>query len=151
MELLISFKHQLEPIVIRLRGKNNEPTGAKFTPKDLEEGAISIARALWGTYKDVNGRSQSVSGDMTQVRVVPGLSDAAHFIVAKYLSYCSEIAWHSGDKTYYALYNSSISYSLWNSNLCHFSPDENHNLLMIRLSRTRTNDPVWEKSYKEVI
>ena len=24
-----------------------------------------------------------------------------------------------------------------------FSPDESHNLLMIRLSRTRQNDPVW--------
>ena len=35
--------------------KNNKDTGAKFTPEDdLEEGAISIAKALWGKYKDVN-------------------------------------------------------------------------------------------------
>ena len=57
---------------------NNKSTGATFTPEDLEEGAISIVRALWGKYKDVNGKLQSVGGDMAKLRYVPGLSDAAH-------------------------------------------------------------------------
>mgnify|MGYP003336629456 CR=1 FL=1 len=36
-----------------------------------------LLRDLWGTCKDVNGKSQSVAGDMTKVRFVPGFSDAA--------------------------------------------------------------------------
>ena len=52
--------------------------GAKVTPADREEGAVAIATALWGKYKDVNGKWQSVNGDMTKVIYVPGLSEAAH-------------------------------------------------------------------------
>ena len=36
--------------------KNNKHAGAKFTPEDLEEGAISIAEALWGKYHVMNGK-----------------------------------------------------------------------------------------------
>ena len=60
---------------------NNKATGAKFTPADLEEGAVAIANALSGKYKDVNGKWQSVSGDMTKVNYVPGLSEAAHTLL----------------------------------------------------------------------
>ena len=60
---------------------NNKATGAKFTPADLEEGAVAIATALWGKYKDVNGKWQSVNGDMTKVNYVPGLSEAAHTLL----------------------------------------------------------------------
>ena len=65
--------------------KNNKSTGAKFSPQDIEEGAISIAKALWGKYKDLRGKSQSVGGDMTKVRFVPGLSDAAHLFIKNIL------------------------------------------------------------------
>ena len=36
---------------------------------------------------------------------------------------------------------------MWHSNLCYFLfPDEKHNLLMVRLSRTRLEDSVWHNS-----
>ena len=61
--------------------KNNKDTGAKFTLSDLEEVATSIAKALWGKYRDVSGKLQNVPGYMTKVCYVPGLSDAAHLLL----------------------------------------------------------------------
>ena len=51
--------------------------GPDVTAKNLEEGAICLFRALGSTYKDMNGRTQSVKGDMTKLRYVPSLTDAA--------------------------------------------------------------------------
>ena len=61
--------------------KTHKATGAKFTPRDLETGAVAIAEALWGKYKDVNGKLQAVNGDITKVSYVPGLSEAAHVLL----------------------------------------------------------------------
>ena len=61
--------------------KNGKATGAQFTPQDIENGAVAIAQALWGKYKDVNGRLQTVNGDITKVSYVPGLSEAAHVLL----------------------------------------------------------------------
>jgi len=51
--------------------------GPDVTAKILEEGAICLFRALGSTYKDMNGRTQSVKGDMTKLRYVPSLTVAA--------------------------------------------------------------------------
>ena len=48
-----------------------------FSAQELEEGAISICKALYGKYQDLNGKTLEVRGDMTKVRFVPGLSAAA--------------------------------------------------------------------------
>ena len=54
-----------------------------FTAKDLQEGAISICRALYGKYTDVNGKLMDVRGDMTKVRFVPGLGASAKRLLQK--------------------------------------------------------------------
>ena len=56
---------------------NGKSTAAKFTSQYLEKGAIKVAHALWGKHTDVNGKPKPVSGDMTKVRYVPGLSAEA--------------------------------------------------------------------------
>ena len=61
--------------------KNGEDTHAKFTASSLEKGAIEIARSLWSKYIDVNKKQQSVNGDMTKVRYVPGLSEEAQVLL----------------------------------------------------------------------
>ena len=48
-----------------------------FSAKELQEGAISICRALYGKYTDVNGKVMDARGDMTKVCFVPGLGAAA--------------------------------------------------------------------------
>ena len=40
---------------------NNKDTVAKLLFKDLEEGVISIANALWGTYIDEESRAEPKS------------------------------------------------------------------------------------------
>ena len=81
MELYVSFVVEFGSVVVCLRTKNHKATGAKFTPRDLETGAVAIAEALWGKYKDVNGKLQTVNGDITKVSYVPGLSEAAHVLL----------------------------------------------------------------------
>ena len=44
--------------------------------KKLEEGALQIVNALWGSYNTPSGY-QKVNGDLTKVRWVEGLSPAA--------------------------------------------------------------------------
>ena len=51
--------------------------GSSMTPMELEEGAVSLCKALSGHYKDTSGRLQPVKGDMSKLQWVPGLSRAA--------------------------------------------------------------------------
>ena len=54
------------------------PEGKKpITAQELEKGAIALCKALHGKYRDIDGRLQSVKGDITKLRHVPGLSPAA--------------------------------------------------------------------------
>ena len=40
--------------------KNGQSTDVKFTADSLEKGAVQIAIALWGNYKDTNGQLNTV-------------------------------------------------------------------------------------------
>ena len=48
-----------------------------FSAKELEEGAISICKALAGKYNDVDGSLKPVRGDMTKVKYSKMLTPAA--------------------------------------------------------------------------
>ena len=61
--------------------KDGQDVSKTCTPASLEKGAIEIAKGLWSTYTDVSGRKQSVSGDMTKVRYVDGLSESVHILL----------------------------------------------------------------------
>ena len=60
---------------------NGQSTDVKFPADSLEKGAVQIATALWGKYKDTNGQLKPVGGDFTKVRYVPTLSEAAHALL----------------------------------------------------------------------
>ena len=68
--------------------KNGEDFSKSCTPASLEKGAIEIAKGLWGQYTDVSGRKQAVNGDMTKVKYVNGLSEAAQ-ILLKHIEHAS--------------------------------------------------------------
>ena len=51
--------------------------GSSMTAEQLEEGAVSLCKALSSHYKDTNGKLEPVNGDMTKLRYVLGLSRAA--------------------------------------------------------------------------
>ena len=131
--------------------KNNKDTGAKFTPADLEEGAISIAKALWGKYRDLRGKMQNVGGDMTKVCYVPGLSEAAHLLLKNIGHTCRKLPGTQETRRLMRFITQAYRIRYGTAIFVTFSPDESHNLLMVRLSRTRRNDPVWQNEKKNPV
>ena len=113
-----------------------------LTAKDLENGAIELCKALTGTY-DQFGTKRKVNGDMTKLRFVPGLSAAASKLLQN-IEHCSRrIAGTQETRRLmrFDTHANRIRYGV--PIFVTFSPDEAHSLLMIRLSRTRRNDPVF--------
>ena len=115
-----------------------------FTAKELEEGAISICRALDGEYTHPwhSNRRQKINGDLTTVRWATSLADAGRKLLDNLEYVCSQIpgtmesrkmmriATHAGRLT-----KGMLIFVTW-------SPDDRQNLLMLRLSRTRRNNPL---------
>ena len=114
-----------------------------FTAAELEEGAINICKALQSTYTDPCGRTQAVKGDFTKVHRVAWLTEAAQCMLKNVKALTRKIS--GTDETRILM--------RYDTNACRvhrgaaplfvtISPDEKHNMLMLRLSRTRRNDPV---------
>ena len=102
--------------------KNGKAAGAQFTPQDIENGAVAIAQALWGKYKDVTGKLQTVNGDITKVSFVPGLSEAAHVLLKQKSTYLEKITWDGRNAAEDEVHNSSVSNPLRHSYLRYFFP-----------------------------
>ena len=126
--------------------KNGVNTGASFTPQSLEAGAIEITELLWGSYKDCNGKMQKVNGDIAKVEYVPHISDAARMLL-KNIGYTSrKLPGTIETRRMMRFITQAYRIKYGTAIFITFSPDEKHNLLMVRLSRTRQNDPVWGNS-----
>ena len=118
--------------------------GGEITRKDIEVGAVEVCKALWGgKYTDLGGRTQKVNGDMTKVQNVPGLSVSARKLLKNIEHTSRRLA---GTQETRRL----MRFDTHANRICYgvpifvtFSPDEAHNVLMIRLSRTRRRDPVF--------
>ena len=124
----------------RVAGNEAEPNG--LTPALLEKGAIEIMKALHGKYRDVNGREQKVNGDMTKVRWVP-LSRAAQRLLQNIEHTSRRIAGTQEIRRLMRFDTNAHRIRYGVPIFVTFSPDEAHNLLMVRLSRTRRSDPVF--------
>ena len=94
--------------------------------------AIQIATSFWGSYTDVQGKLKSVGGDMTKLWYVPGLSPAPQMLI-KHISCTARrnpstqeirIMMICANQAYRIRYGTPIVVT--------FSPDEGHNLFMIR-------------------
>ena len=117
----------------------------EFTAADLQEGAKQICRAMWGKYSDINGRQQSVMGDMTKVRYVKGLSTAAAQRVLSKLEHTLRRLQGTQETLRlmrFDIHALRVRYGI--PIFVTFSPDESHSILMVRLSRTRRNYPVFQ-------
>jgi len=56
----------------------NTPEGRRgFTAQELQEGAISLCKALHSSYTDIDGKKRGVQGDITKIKYVPGSKPAA--------------------------------------------------------------------------
>ena len=123
-----------------IRDRDDGSTG--FTAEELESAAIQIVRALEGTYQDAHGRKQKVNGDFTKLRHVKSLSEAARRLVqnlehsGRQLRGTMEIRKLMRYQTHAGRIRRGVPIFLT------FSPDEKHNVLMLRLVRARENDPI---------
>ena len=115
-----------------------------FSGKELEEGAISICNALAGKYRDLDGKIKKVNGDMTKIRYAVNLTPAAKRLLqniehsTRKIPGTQEVRKLMRYETHAARVRRGVS--IWFT----LSPDEKHNLLMLRLSRSRRADPANE-------
>ena len=123
--------------------KDGKATSANCTPASLEKGAIEVARALWGKYKDVSKNLKPVNGDMTKVRYVSGLSESAQVLLNNIEHASRKLPGTQETRRLMRFQTQAFRIKHGTPLLITFSPDESHNLLMIRLSRTRRRDPVF--------
>ena len=116
--------------------------GSSMTAKQLEEGAVSLCKALSSHYKDTNGKLKPVKGDMTKLRYVPGLSRAAQRLLQNLEHTSRKVpgTQETRRQMRFDTHANRVRYGV--PIFVTFSPDEAHNLLMVKLSRERRNDPV---------
>ena len=119
--------------------KKGQDTNLELTPAKLEEGAKQIVEALWGSYSTPSGK-QKVNGDLTKVRWVEGLSVAAHRLLQNIEHACRTLPGTQEVRRLMRFDTQALRILFGVPVFVTFSPDESHNLLMIRLARIREND-----------
>lgn len=122
--------------------EKDEEGQLRLTSEELEKGAVEICKALWKTYTDVGGKSKSVAGDMTKIRYVPGLSNAATKLLQNIEHTSRKIPGTQEIRRQMRFDTDACRVRYGVPIFVTFSPDESHNLLMIRFAWTRAGDPV---------
>ena len=121
--------------------EKREEGGHGFTPKELETAACEICNALSGTYKDGRGRKLQVKGDLSKVRLVKTLSKPARRILDRVHTVAQNIEGTNEVRTIMRYDTHAFRIAHGVPLFVTISPDEKHNLLIMRLSRARRNDP----------
>ena len=88
---------------------------------------------------------KAVNGDMTKLRFVPGLSGAALKLLQSIEHTCRRLPGTQEVRRLMRFDTNAMRVRYGVPIFVTFSPDEAHNLLMVRLSRTRRNDPVFTR------
>ena len=127
----------------RSRREQEEKAQTTFTPDMFKEGAKQLCKALWGKYRDLDGKMQSVKGDMTKLRYVASLSGAARKLLANIEHTSRRLPGTQEVRRLMRFDTNAMRVRYGVPIFVTFSPDEAHNLLMVRLSRTRRNDPAF--------
>ena len=109
----------------------------------MEDGAIQLAKALWAKYRDVNRAMKVVGGDFTKVKYVPYLTEAAKVLLRNIEHSSRSLPGTQETRRMMRFATQAYRIKYGTPFFVTFSPDESHNFLMIRLSRTRRNDPVF--------
>ena len=126
--------------------RHGQKTDAVLTAAKLEEGALQIVNALWGSYKTPSGY-QKVNGDLTNVRWVEGLSAAAHRLLQNIEHASRHLPGSKSARHMMRFYTQALRILYGLPVFVTVSPDESHNLLLIRFARTRQHDTLF-KSYR---
>ena len=120
-------------------------TDHAFSPQDLEEAAISLCHALVGKYKDLDGNVKSVGGDMTKLRYVDNLSDAAKRLMQNMEHVSRTIPGSQEVRRLMRFDTQAFRVRYGVPIFVTWSPDEKQSALFFRMSRTRESDPALLK------
>ena len=113
-----------------------------FTGAELESGAISICQALDGKYKDLAGKIKKVNGDFTKVRYAINLNEAGKRLLQN-LEHTSRQLKGTMEVRKLMRYDTNASRIRRGVPIfVTFSPDEKHNVLMLKMHRSRRHDPI---------
>ena len=122
-------------------GRSNDE-GSSMTAKEMEEGIVQLCRALFAHYTDTSGKSKPVNGDMTKLRYVLGLSRAAKRMLLNIEHTSRKVVGCQETRRQMRFDTHALRVKYGVSMFVTYSPDESHNLLMLRMSRTRRSDLV---------
>ena len=134
---------------------NLQPNAFNFTTRDTEDGSVrrmkeqelregiqEIYRNLEkGTYVDINGDNKAIKGDMTKLRHVPNLSNAAKKFLMNAEARTRKVpGTHEVRSTMrHQTHAYRVNYGL--ALFVTFSPSERDTCIMLRMARARQGDP----------
>ena len=108
----------------------------KVTAQQLEAAAIAIVKGLRGTYVNPgDGKQMPVNGDLTKLKYVPTLSPVARRILNNAEATTRKMSGTQETRRQMRFDTNALRVKYGVPIFVTFSPDEKHNLLMIRLSR----------------
>lgn len=116
-----------------------------MTNKEIEAGVQEVYRKVRdGVYLDTNNEQKAVNGDLTKLRYVPGLSEAAHKVLNNLEARTRNVPGTHAVRTtmWHQTHGYRVKYGL--SVFITFSPSEKDSALMLRMARARQTDPAIE-------
>ena len=117
-------------------------------PEELQHAATELVRKLNGNYIDSQGRHQKVRGDLTKLRYMRDLSEGAKRMIqnlehsGRQLKGTMEVRRMMRFQTHGVRIRHGVPIFIT------FSPDEKHNMLMLRFYRARKHDPMHQLDHK---
>ena len=117
-------------------------TYRKLSPQDLEHGALQLVAALQGHYVDMSGKNKPVQGDISKLPYVPHLKPAARKILKNVCHVARGVPGTQEARRQMRFEIEAMRMRYGTPLFVTFSPDEAHQLLFVRMARTRASDPV---------
>ena len=117
-------------------------TWTKLQPKDIEAGALQLLKALQGNYITQGGKPKAVNGDISKLPYVRGLTPAARKLVQNMRHTAQSMPGTQEARKQMRFEIEALRVKFGTPIFVTFSPDEGHQMLYVRLSRTRCGDPV---------
>ena len=114
--------------------------------EEVEAGALQLLNALSGTYADVRGNLRPVNGDISKLSYVRNLRPAARKLLKNMKQTARSLPGTQEARRQMRFEIEAMRVRYGVPLFITVSPDEAHQWLFIRMSRTRTSDPVRSAS-----
>lgn len=125
----------------------HDVNGARqLTNEDISKGAIELYEAAAkGKYLDVNGEMKAVQGDLTKLRHVPGLSQAALKVLSNTEARARNVPGTHEIRKIMRQQTHSCRIVHGSAIFVTFSPSERDTTIMLKMARARATDPAIGK------